>query len=177
MSSANSVIETILNRKSIRKFSDKPIEKEKIELILKSAMAAPSAVNCQPWFFVVIDDRELLDELGRELPYAKMLVFAQAAVIVCGDLQKALDDWEQEFWVQDCSAASQNLLLAAESLGLGAVWTALYPAASRVKIVKDILNLPENLMPLNVIPLGYPAGHDKPINKWHEENIHYNKWK
>lgn len=172
----NSVIETILNRKSVRKFSDKPVEKEKLQLILQAAMAAPSAVNCQPWFFVVIDERELLDKLGQELPYGKMLLHSQAAVIVCGDLKKALEDWEKDFWVQDCSAASQNLLLAAESLGLGAVWTALYPAQNRVKIVRDILNLPENLMPLNVIPLGYPAGHDNPINKWHEENIHYNKW-
>lgn len=172
----NEVIEIILNRKSVRKYSDKPVEKEKIELILRAAMAAPSAVNNQPWLFIVIDDRNLLDKLGQELPYSKMLLFSQVAVVVCGDLNKALDGWEKEFWLQDCSAASENILLAAESLGLGAVWTAVFPAESRIKIVKEILNLPENIMPLNVIPIGYPAGSDLPINKWHEENIHYNEW-
>lgn len=172
----NDVIDTIQKRKSVRKFSDKPIEKEKIELLLRSAMAAPSAVNNQPWAFIVIDQRNLLDKLGQELPYAKMLLFAQAAIVVCGDLTKALDDWEQEFWIQDCSAASENILIAAESLGLGAVWTAVFPAQVRVKIVRDILDLPENIMPLNVIPIGYPAGHDSPINKWHAENVHFNKW-
>lgn len=176
MEHINETIETIFKRKSVRKFSDKPVEKEKIELILKSAMAAPSAVNNQPWMFVVIDDKDLLDKLGHELPYAKMLLTAQSAVVICGDMNKASDDWEQEFWVQDCSAATQNMLLAVESLGLGSVWTAVYPSKDRVEIVRNILNLPEHLMPLNVLPIGYPAGHDVSTSKWHEENIHYNKW-
>lgn len=172
----NSFIDTILNRKSVRKFLDQPVEKEKIELLLRCAMAAPSAENNQPWLFVVVNDRSLLDKLGQELPYSKMLLFAQVAIIICGDLKKALNDWEQDFWIQDCSVASENLLLAAESLGLGAVWTAVFPSQGRVKIVRDILDLPENIMPLNVIPIGYPAHKDLPLNKWHEENIHYNKW-
>lgn len=176
MSIQNQAIDVILNRKSVRKFIDKPIEKEKIESILKCAMSAPSAVNLQPWVFNVIDDRALLNELAQNLPYSKMLLSAPLAMIVCGDIDKALNDWELDFWVQDCSAAAQNVLLAAEALGLGAVWTAVYPAQDRVKIVKDILNMPNNLMPLSVIPIGYPADHSAPTNKWNEENIHYNKW-
>lgn len=176
MSLNNDVINVILERKSVRKYLDKPVEKDKLELLLKSAMAAPSAVNHQPWVFVVVDDREILNEMAHNLPYAKMLLTAPLAIVICGDIDKALTDWEQDFWIQDCSAATENLLIAVEALGLGAVWTALYPADDRVKVVKDALNMPHNLMPLNVIPIGYPAGHDAPTDKWKPENIHYNKW-
>lgn len=171
-----STIETIHQRKSVRSFTSEKMSKEQLETLVRAGMAAPTAVNMQPWAFIAINDRATLDQLGEELPYAKMLKKANAAIVVCGDLQKALDGWEQIFWVQDCSAASQNILLAAESLGLGAVWTAAYPAEDRMATVSKILNLPDHIMPLNVIPVGYPDGDIEPKDKWDSENLHWNKW-
>lgn len=176
MSYHNEALDAIFERKSVRKFIDKKIENDKLELLLKAGMAAPSALNHQPWKFILVDDRKLLDQLADKLPYAKMLSSAKAAILVCGDIEKALQDWEQDFWIQDCSAATENILVAAQALGLGAVWTALYPSIDRVNIARVILNIPENIMPLNVIPIGYPTGKEKPIDKWDASNIHYNSW-
>jgi nitroreductase len=176
MDQTNNTLEIIHQRKSVRNYTDQKVEKEKLEALVKAGMAAPTAVNKQPWAFVVIDDKEVLNQLGDALPYAKMAKKAGGAIIVCGDLSKALEGWEQEFWIQDCSAATQNILLAAESMGLGAVWTAAYPAKDRMKSVIDILNLPEHIIPLNVIPIGYPKGIEKPKDKWKPENMHWQKW-
>ncbi|WP_319268548.1 nitroreductase family protein [uncultured Draconibacterium sp.] len=172
----SSTLEIIHQRKSVRNYTEKKVSKEQLETLVKAAMAAPTAVNKQPWAFIAINDRATLDHLGYKLPYAKMTKTASAAIIVCGDLSKALEGWEQAFWIQDCSAASQNILLAAEAMGLGAVWTAAYPAEDRMAIVRDILNLPENIIPLNVIPVGYPKGIEKPKDKWKPENLHWDKW-
>jgi nitroreductase len=136
-------------------------------------MAAPTAVNRQPWAFYVVTERETIDALGEQLPYAKMLFQAQAAIVVCGDMEKAGNLKDKGYWVQDCSAASENILLAAESIGLGAVWTAAYPYDDRTKVVIDELGLPEKHVPLNVIPIGYPTGEDKPKDKWKPENINW----
>lgn len=176
MNSENHTLEIIHQRKSVRNFTDEKVSKEQLESLVKAGMAAPTAVNKQPWAFIAIDDRATLDQLGDALPYAKMAKKASAAIIVCGDLSKALQDWEQEFWIQDCSAATQNILLAAESMGLGAVWTAAYPAKDRMASVIDILNLPEHIIPLNVIPIGYPTGVEQPKDKWKPENMHWQKW-
>ncbi len=154
----------------------RPVSREMLEILLRAAMAAPSAVNKQPWAFVAVTDRKTLDELGDKLPYAKMLKQAQAAIVVCGDMKRALSDWEQEFWIQDCSAATQNLLLAAEATGLGAVWTAVYPAKDRMQTVREVLNLPDTVIPLNVIPVGWPKGTDQPKIKWNPGHIHWEKW-
>lgn len=171
----NNFVETILNRKSVRSFINKPVEKEKIDLILHSAMSAPSARNRQPWKFIVIDERGLLDELGNALPYAKMLLDTSLGIIVCGDLRDKEDTTAQSFWVQDCSAATENILLAIQALGLGACWTGCYPREDRQKIVKDILNLPEGVIPLCVIPIGYSEKETPIVNKWNEDNIWYNQ--
>jgi len=167
----NETLEVIHNRKSVRHFTDQAVSEEQIKLLLRAGMAAPSAVNRQPWAFYVVTKRETLDALGEQLPYAKMLRQAQAAIVVCGDMEKAGNLKEQGYWVQDCSAATQNILLAAESIGLGAVWTAAYPYEDRTKVVVEILNLPEKHIPLNVIPIGYATGEDKPKDKWKPENI------
>ncbi len=119
----------------------------------------------------MVTQRETLDSLGEQLPYAKMLHQAQAAIIVCGDMEKAGNLKDEGYWVQDCSAATQNILLAAESLGLGAVWTAAYPYDDRMKVVIETLNLSDNHVPLNVIPIGYPTGEDQPKDKWKPERI------
>ncbi len=167
----NETLEVIHNRKSVRHFTDQPVSKKQIETLLRAGMAAPTAVNRQPWVFYVVSKREILDELSQKLPYAKMLSQAQAAIVVCGDMEKAGNLKDKDYWVQDCSAATENILLAAESIGLGAVWTASYPYDDRTKVVIKALNLPENHVPLNVIPIGYPTGEDMPKNKWKPENI------
>lgn len=170
----NATIKTIHQRKSVRKYTDEKVSKEILEQLVKAGMAAPTAVNKQPWAFIAIDDAEVLAKLQDALPYAKMI--KNAAIVVCGNMQKALPGWEQEFWIQDCSAASENILLAAESLGLGAVWTAVYPARDRMESVVKILNLPGHIIPLNVIPIGYPADENHPKDKWKSENLHWQRW-
>lgn len=172
----NQVFENIMARKSVRTYANKSVEKEKIDSLLKAAMAAPTAVNKQPWAFVVVDDATILDTLAIHLPYAKMTSEAPLAIVVCGDLSKALRSNDDLYWALDCSAATENLLLAAESMGLGAVWTAVYPEEDRMRNVSRILGLPEFILPFNVIPIGYPAHPEKAKDKFKEENIHYNKW-
>lgn len=167
----NEILEVIHQRKSVRHFTDQPVSKEQIETLLRAGMAAPTAVNRQPWVFYVIRQREVLDTLSQQLPYAKMLKQAPAAIVVCGDMEKAGNLKDKGYWVQDCAAATENILLAAESLGLGAVWTASYPYDDRTKAVIKALDLPQNHIPLNVIPIGYPTGEDQPKNKWKSENI------
>jgi nitroreductase len=170
------ICKAIFERKSVRNFNDKKITKDQLELLVKAGMAAPSAMNKQPWAFIIADDRKVLDLLAEKLPYAKMLFQAQAAIIVCGDMRKALEDWQQEYWIQDCSAASMNILLAAQSMGIGSVWTGLYPAKGRAATVKEILNLPEYITPLNVLALGYAAINEGPKNKFNPDNVHWNSW-
>ncbi|MGL4492836.1 MAG: nitroreductase family protein [Tannerellaceae bacterium] len=163
-------IETIFARKSVRSFLPEKIEDEKTELLLKAGMAAPSGKNIQPWEFIVIDDRATLDSMAKELPYAKWLEESPLAIIVCGDTLKS------SYWYLDCSASAQNILLAAESLGLGAVWTAAYPYEERIDVVKKHINMPDNISPLCVIPIGYPSSPQTSKNKWDPTKTHRNKW-
>lgn len=137
-------LKTIFNRKSVRSFTGQEVSNELLEELVRAGMAAPSARNLQPWAFVIVTNRPTLDTLAKRLPYAKMLFEAPAAIAVCGDLSKAGDSPEG-YWVQDCSAATQNILLAAEAMGLGAVWTGVYPRPDRVTIVKEVLGLPDNV--------------------------------
>lgn len=174
-SKADAVLENIHNRKSVRQYTDEPVSEEHIEILLKAAMAAPSAVNFQPWRFVVVTERAELDAMAEVLPFARMLKQAPLAIVVCGETLW-FEGRENIFWQQDCSAATQNLLLAAEALGLGAVWTGVYPDPQRSAQLSEYLNLPPTVQPLCAIPIGHPAGDDKPKDKWKPENIHYGKW-
>ena len=169
-------LDVIMTRASVRSYTDQPVEKDKVEKMLKAAMAAPTARNQQPWAFVVVDSREILDELAETLPHAKMAAQAPLAIVACGDLTKSLSGVAQEYWVQDVSAAIENLLLAAHAMELGAVWTGVYPIPERVNDVVQVLSLPEHIIPLAVIPIGYPAGEVQPKDKWKPENVRYNKW-
>lgn len=172
----NAVIENIMTRTSIRKFEAKAVEQDKIETMLRAGMAAPTAVNRQPWHFVVINDKEIMAKLAGDEPRGQMKKDAPLAIIVCGDMDKALEGEGQQFWVQDTSLASENILLAAHALGLGAVWTALYPDKKRYEPVRKILGMPENIIPLNMILIGYPAEKPTPKDKWKPENVSYNKY-
>lgn len=134
-------------------------------------MAAPSSRDRRPWEFVIVTDRKALDKMAEGLPFARMLKETRQAIVVCGDTIKS-----SNAWFLDCSAASQNLLLAAESMGLGAVWTAVYPYPDRIEIVRKELRLPDHIMPLNVIPVGYPMQKETPKNKYNVQQIHHNGW-
>lgn len=174
-SKAEAVLDNIHSRKSVRQYTSEPVSDNDIQIILKAAMAAPSAVNFQPWRFVVVTDRTQLDAMAEMLPYAKMLCQASAAIVVCGETIWMGGD-ENPYWQQDCAAATQNLLLAAEALGLGAVWTGVYPDQERYRKLHDFLGMPPTVLPFCCIPVGHPAGDDQPKDKWKPENIHYGKW-
>ena len=175
-SNDNGMLETIMTRTSIRQYTDQPVEKEKIEAMLRAGMAAPTAVNAQPWHFVVVSDKAKLGELAAANPRAGMLKSAPLAIVVCGDMTKALEGKGRQFWIQDCSAATENILLAAHAQGLGAVWTALYPMEERMQPVSEALKLPDTLIPLCTVVIGYPAERLEPKDKWKPENVSYNEY-
>ena len=147
--SEQAVLDNIATRVSVRSYLDKPVEDAKIEQLLRAGMAAPSAMNKQPWHFVVVTDKQQLAALAKANPYAGMAAKAPIAIVVCGDMNKALSGKAREFWVQDCSAATENILLAANAMGLGAVWTGTYPSEERVKAVSKVLQLPKKLNSMN----------------------------
>jgi nitroreductase len=166
-------MKAILTRRSIRKYTGQPISETTLRELLEAAMSAPSAGNQQPWDFVVINDRNILDEIPRVHPYAQMCREAQAAILVCGNQER---EAHTGFWVQDCSAATQNLLVAANDLGLGAVWVGVYPREDRVEGLRRLTGLPGHVVPFALVPLGYPAEKKPPGNRFDPARIHYNKW-
>ena len=171
------VFQNILNRKSVRAYTDRAVSREQLDTLLRAAMAAPTGRDMRPWKFVVIDDKEALAALSEQLPYAKMLPEAAAAIVVCGDLSVTDDKGQPSTnWTFDCSAATENLLLAAEAMGLGAVWTGVYPYEDRQTAVSQALHLPEHIIPLNLIPIGYPKGDPQPKDKYNADNVHFNGW-
>ena len=172
---AEAVIENIMTRTSIRQFTSQPIAKDTLVSIVKAGMAAPSAVNLQPWSFIIVDEPEVLNKLNEAHPYSNLKT-ATAAIIVCGLPDKTDNEEIRAYWVQDCSAASENILLAAHAYGLGAVWCGVYPNAERVAAISSVLDIPENVIPLNIITMGYPAENPEPKDKFKNENIHYQKW-
>ena len=166
-------MEAIRTRRSIRKFTDRPVEHELVMELIEAAMYAPSAGNEQPWQFLVINDRAILDEVPHINPNAAMARDASVAILVCGDL--TLEKF-QGFWVQDCSAAAQNLLLAAHAKGLGAVWTGIHPMEDRVEKMRNLLGLPDHIIPLALIPVGYPNKEAAPESRFKKDRIRFNKW-
>jgi nitroreductase len=169
------VLTVIHSRKSVRQYTDQKVSREQLETLVRAGMAAPTAMNRQPWAFIAIDSREILDSLAAELGGNKILLGAPSAIVVCGDLNKAVPSLP-DYWVQDCSAATQNILLAAEGIGLGAVWIGIFPREERVSAVKKVTHLPEHLVPLNIIAIGYPTGSEQPKDKWKPENLFWNVW-
>ncbi len=167
------VFEAIYTRRSIRKYEDKPVSEELVKELLGAAMMAPSAGNAQPWQFIVVDDREKLDAVPAINQYAVMAKKAQLGILVCGDL--SLEKYAG-YWVQDCSAAIQNLLLATHAKGLGAVWTGIHPIEERVDGFKKLFNLPEQVIPLGFMVIGWPAQESKKKDRYKEERVHKNSW-
>ena len=167
----NYTLSAIYHRKSVRTYlPEKAISASEIDLLIRAGMAAPSGKDTRPWEIIVVNERAILDTLAQELPYAKMLKNAPVAVIVCGD------ETISSYWFLDCSAVTQNILLAAETLGLGAVWTAAYPYEDRMTAVAKQIGLPDNIKALSVIPIGYPGENKKHKDKYDKNKIHYNKW-
>ena len=148
MMEKNQIFENIMSRTSVRSYTEKPVEQEKVEIMLRAGMAAPSACNKQPWHFVVINDREILDQIPQFSPYASMVKQAPLAIVVCGCLDKTLEGTEQEFWIQD----------------------------ERYEGMQQLLHLPKTMIPLNTLIIGYPKNQAEAKDKWKEENVSYNKW-
>ena len=178
----NEVIQNILTRVSNRRFTNEPVSDEHIETLLRAAMAAPSAMDYDPWHFIVVQDVELKRELKASLPYVKMMNDSSTGIVVCGDitLYERISKIEGEdntlYWVQDCSAASENILLAAHSMGLAAVWTGIFPLQSRIKKLQVLLHLPAHIVPLNLIVVGHPAAPAMPKDKWDENKVHFDRF-
>jgi nitroreductase len=167
-------LDFIFKRRSIRKFTDQPISEEDITLLLQAGMAAPTAMNARPWEFVVVTDEEIIQQLRNSLVFGK---HNPAAVIaVCGNTLVSKAKVSGRFWVQDCSAATENILLAATALGLGSVWVGVYPVAMFVRRVSEVLDLPRNVTPLGVIYLGYPAEEKEPRTQYDVRKVHWQKY-
>ena len=166
-------LEAIRTRRSIRKYQDKPVPEELIREVLAAAMSAPSANNAQPWQFVVISDRELLAEIPRVNPNAWMAEKAPVAILVCGDL--TLEKFPG-YWPVDCSAAVENMLLAAHALGLGAVWTGIYPKKERIEGLGRLFGVPEKVVPHSLIVLGYPAEQPASEDRYLPERVRHDRW-
>lgn len=171
----NATYMNIIGRTSVRRYTDEPVADDLKRALLHAAMSAPSGVNRQPWEFILVDDKKLLESLAEALPYAKMAAMAPMAIVPCGDSDRFLEGIDSELWVQDLSAVSENILLAAHALGLGGVWTCLYPHSDRMEAVRKILNVPDKLIPFNLIPIGHPYKHTEPMDKWNPERIDHNK--
>ena len=170
------MIKTILNRRSIRKYTGDSVSCDQLMTLVRAGMAAPSSRDTRHFNFVIVDDEAVINKLLEGLPYSKMLASAKHAIIVTSDLSVAHGGAETDYWVQDCSAAAQNILLAASALGLGACWTAAHPREERVNFVKEALGLPENVSPLCVIAVGVPTGEEKPRDKFNPSHVFFNKW-
>lgn len=168
-------IDNILTRTSVRQFTGEPITQAQIDTLLCCAMAAPSAINKQPWAFIVVTDTALISRIGAEMPNSRCRNHPACAFVPCGDLTKAIPNMP-DFWINDVSAATEDLLLAAHAMGLGAVWTGVHPNAERVAQVQKLLGLPEHIIPLCIVPVGVPAEQPQPKDKYTESNVHYNCW-
>jgi nitroreductase len=166
-------LKAIFTRRSVRDFSHDPISEEDLRDLLKAGMQAPSAKNEQPWHFIVINEQELLHKIPEFHPYSKMLYDAPLAILVCSDRKL---EQKRASWLQDCSAATENILLAAHSKGLGAVWLGIFPDSERVFGMQALLSMPQDIRPVALIAVGHPVTQPEPIDRFDQSRIHYNQW-
>jgi len=174
MNKSNS-LSFIFGRRSIRSYASGDVDEKTLKTILEAAMSAPSACACDPWRFVVVKTQAMRELIVEKLPYGKMLLEAPVGIVVCGDL-KAAHDGQLSYMLQDCSAAIENLLLAAHSLGLGACWLGVHPREERINHIKAVLALPESVIPIAVIALGHPGEKKEPRTRYKTENVKFEKW-
>jgi nitroreductase len=170
----SSILDLITQRRSIRKYTDEPVTVEQITALLQAAMAAPSAMNRRPWEFVVLTEPERLAALRRRLVLGRFN--APAAIVVCGNRRRVAPAITTDFWVLDCSAATQNILLAATGLGLGTVWIGVYPLRPVMAMVSGVAGLPRHVSPLAVIWVGHPAETKPPRTQYEEANVHWESY-
>ncbi|MEG8947932.1 nitroreductase family protein [Rosettibacter firmus] len=166
-------LEAIFTRRSIRKFKNKEIPEELVIKLLQAAMYAPSARNTQPWHFIVINDRKKLNEIPKLHPYAEMCYEATLAIMICGDLDLEITEG---YIALNCAAATQNLLLAAHDLGLGAVWLGVYPRKERMEKLSKFFGIPKNIIPVSLVAIGYPDEVKPKPERFKPDRIHYNHW-
>ena len=168
-------ISFIFKRRSIRNYEEKRVLDEDIDLLLKASMAGPSAAGKDPWRFIVVKHNSTLKKIAEGLTNGKFIADAPLGIVVCGDINAAHGN-EESYMLQDCSAAIENLLLAANELGLGAVWLGVHPREDRIKHIKNIFSLPENIIPVSCIAIGYPANRKEPRTRFKQDYVHYDKW-
>jgi len=166
-------LDAIMTRHSVRAYTSEPVSDADVETILRAAMAAPSASNQQPWQFIVLRDRDQLTAVAGATPYGSMLPGCGVALVVCGDTRELKHSM---MWQQDCAAATQNALLAAHAMGLGAVWLGFWPVAERVAVLKEVLDMPEGVEPMAVISIGHPAGPARQADRYDAARIHMDRW-
>jgi nitroreductase len=164
-------IDFILARRSIRSYTSEEVRDEDLTRLLEAGMAAPSGSNKKPWHFIVVKDRATLEKLSDAHPHGKMLGGAGAAIAVCGDTDTA-----PEYWTQDCSAATENILIAAAALGLGAVWLGCHPREGRVVAIRGVLGIPDSIGVLSLISIGHPAEEKEPRTQYDEGRVHRERW-
>lgn len=172
----NAAIENIMTRASVRAYQNRPVEDGKIDTLLRAAMAAPTAADKRPWRFVVVTEKDQIEALAKTNERATFMTKAPLIIVVCGDMRRALDGPGRDYWIQDVSAATENMLLAAHALGLGAVWTGCYPSKERYEAVARVLELPKEVVPLAVVVVGYPAQPVQPKDKWDEDLVSYDAY-
>ncbi|MBN2382947.1 nitroreductase family protein [bacterium] len=172
MADREKVRQFLFQRRSIRHYTTEPVHGDDITVLLEAGMAAPSANNSQPWSFVVVTERSVLDQLAQAHPYGKMLFEAPLAIAVVADPTKS-----PHCWVQDCAAATENILLAASGLGLGAVWLGIYPRTERLQPLHTVLAIPEGLLCLSLLSIGHPAERKEPRCQYDQSRIYWNKWR
>ena len=175
MAKAEVSLAATLNRRSVRDFTAEQVAEEAVDILLRAGMSAPTAKNMQPWAFVVVTAREALDRLAEGLPYGKMLGKAPAAIVVC-TLPELANNGSVELAVVDATCAAENILVAAQALGLGSVWVASYPYEDRMAHVSGVLGIPEGVIPLCVLPVGHPVAVKPPMDKYKPERIHRDRW-
>jgi nitroreductase len=168
------IMDIIFSRRSIRSYTAQPVDRQTLMMLLEAAMAAPSAVNSQPWEFVVVTETAVLDRLRQRIIYGQYN--AQAIIAVCGSPDVANNNAGRNYWIQDCSAALENILIAAAGLGLGSVWVGVYPEEEKVKAVRQVLNIPDTVIPLGLVYLGYPAENQPPHTKYDEQKVHWQQY-
>lgn len=167
-------LEIIFRRRSIRRYQERPVEVEKLDLLLQAAMAAPSAMNCRPWEFVVVTETEKLEQFRRRLVFGDRN--APAAIVVCGNPSRSKNPAARLFWQQDCAAATENILLAATALGLGAVWIGVYPVPGFVRVVREVVSLPRSVTPLCLVYVGYPAEEKPPRTQYDASKVYWQRY-